>query len=59
MGKSLSCKNLGDLECTWEGTAETEEELFELALAHGKEAHGITEASEELLGAMKAAVKDV
>jgi predicted small metal-binding protein len=58
MSKSLSCKNLGDLECSWEGKAETEEELLEVALAHGREAHDITEVSEELLGEMKAAIRD-
>jgi predicted small metal-binding protein len=58
MSKSLSCKNLGDLECSWEGKAETEEELLKVALAHGREAHDITEVSEELLGEMKAAIRD-
>jgi predicted small metal-binding protein len=58
MSKSLSCKNLGDLECSWEGKAETEEELLEVALAHGREAHDIAEVSEELLGEMKAAIRD-
>lgn len=58
MGKSLSCKNLGDLECTWEGKADTEEELLEVALTHGREAHNITEVSDELLEEMKSAIRD-
>ena len=58
MSKTLSCKNLGDLECTWEGKADTEEEILEVALTHGREAHGITEVSDELLEEMKSAIRD-
>ncbi len=58
MGKAVSCKNLGDIECTWEGRADTEEELIELAKAHGRDAHDITEFSPELMVQLKAAIKD-
>jgi len=58
MGKTLNCKDLGDLECTWQGKAETEEELIELAKVHGREAHAITEVSPELMEQIKAAIKD-
>ncbi len=58
MGKAVSCKNLGDIECTWEGRADTEEELIELAKAHGRDAHDITEFSPELMEQLKTAIKD-
>ena len=58
MGKSVSCKNLGDIECTWEGRADTEEELIELAKEHGRDAHDITEFSPELMEQLKAVIKD-
>ena len=58
MGKTLSCKELGSIECTWEGKAETEEELIQLAKEHGRDAHDITEVSPELMEQMKAAIKD-
>ena len=58
MGKKVSCKDLGDIECTWEGRADTKEELVELATAHGREAHGIKEFSSELMDQLSAAIKD-
>ena len=58
MGKTVSCKNLGDLECTWEGRADTEEELIALAKEHGRDEHGITEFSPELMEQLKAVIKD-
>jgi predicted small metal-binding protein len=58
MGKTVNCKDLGDLECTWQGRADTEEELIEMAKVHGRDAHGITEVSDELMSHLKAAIKD-
>jgi predicted small metal-binding protein len=58
MGKAVSCKNLGDIECTWEGKADTEEELIELAKEHGRDAHDITEFSPELMEQLKAVITD-
>ena len=59
MGKAVSCKDLGDIKCTWEGKADTEDELVELATKHGRDAHGITEFTPELMDGLKAAIKDV
>jgi predicted small metal-binding protein len=58
VSKTVSCKDLGSIECTWEGKADTEEELIELAKAHGRDVHGITEVSPELMEQIKAAIKD-
>ena len=57
MGKSLKCKDIGVTDCTWEGKAETEEELIEMAKAHGP-VHGINEISPEMMADLKAAIKD-
>jgi predicted small metal-binding protein len=58
MGKSLKCKDIGLTDCTWEATADTEEELIELAKAHAP-VHDITEITPELIDQLKAAMKDV
>jgi predicted small metal-binding protein len=57
MGKSLKCKDVGITDCTWEAKAETEEELIEMAKAHGP-VHGITEISAEMMEQIKAAIKN-
>jgi predicted small metal-binding protein len=58
MGKSLKCKDIGLTDCTWEATADTEEELIELAKEHAP-VHDIKEITPELLGQLKAAMTDV
>jgi predicted small metal-binding protein len=58
MSKVVSCKDLGDLNCTWEGRADTEEELIEMAKVHGRDVHGITEVTPELMEQLKAAIRD-
>jgi predicted small metal-binding protein len=45
-------------DCTWEATADTEEELIELAKEHAP-VHDITEITPELIAELKAAMKDV
>jgi len=57
MGKSLKCKDVGVSDCTWEAKAETEEEIIEMAKAHGP-VHGINEISSEMMADLKAAIKD-
>ena len=58
MGKSLKCKDVGMTDCTWEATADTEEELIELAKAHAPE-HGMDEIPPEMMKQVKAAIKEV
>jgi len=57
MGKILRCKDVGMIDCTWEGRAETEEELIKLAKEHAPE-HGLTEITPELMEQLKAAIQD-
>jgi predicted small metal-binding protein len=59
MGKAVSCKDLGDIKCTWEGKADTEEELIAMAKAHGRDEHGITEFTPELMEEFKAKIREV
>ena len=44
MGKMISCKDFGS-ECTFTACAETEAELFEKVLEHGRTIHGMKEFS--------------
>jgi predicted small metal-binding protein len=57
MGKSLKCKDVGVTDCTWEGKAETEEELLEMAKAHAP-VHDIKEITPEMMEQLRAAIKD-
>ncbi len=57
MGKTLKCKDIGMTDCSWEGRAETEEELIKLAEEHAPE-HGLTEIPPEMMEQLKAAIKD-
>jgi predicted small metal-binding protein len=57
MGKTLKCKDIGVTDCTWEGKAETEEELLEMAKAHAP-VHDITEITPEMMEQLKAAITD-
>lgn len=59
MAKQLNCSDLGQVDCTWIGTADTEEELLAQAGAHAAEAHGMTEITPDILAEVKSAIKDV
>ena len=58
MAKVLSCKDTGILDCTWEGRADTEEELLRNALKHAAEAHNETEFSAEEMAGIRALIRD-
>ena len=57
MGKKFLCKDIG-MYCPFEAHADTEEELMHKIAEHGKEAHGMTEMSAEVLEKIKQAIKD-
>ena len=59
MAKALSCKDTGILDCTWEGRAETEEELLRQALKHAAEVHNETEFTTEQMASIRALIRDV
>lgn len=53
----LRCRDLGS-ECQWEGHAETEEEIFEMAKDHGAAEHGMEKMSDEFWEKARAAIRD-
>jgi predicted small metal-binding protein len=56
MSKVFCCKDLG-IECNWESTAETKEELLEIVAEHAKTEHNMMEINEairiKILGTMR------
>ena len=58
MTKSISCSDVG-AECSWSGTAETEDELMAKVAAHAKEAHQDLEITPELVEKIKSHIKEI
>ncbi len=58
MAKVLRCSDTGILDCSWEGRAETEEELLRQAKEHAAVVHGETEFSAEEIASVRAAIRD-
>jgi predicted small metal-binding protein len=52
---TLRCKDTGT-DCDWEGRADTEKELLEMAFHHGKEVHKI-ERTPEMEGAVRKMIR--
>ncbi|MFQ6019242.1 MAG: DUF1059 domain-containing protein [Dehalococcoidia bacterium] len=57
MAKVLRCRDLG-ADCSWEGRAETMDELMVQVTQHAKEAHGMAEIPPELQQAALAIVRE-
>jgi predicted small metal-binding protein len=45
-------------DCPFEATAQTEEELLQMVIAHAENTHGITEVTPELAAKVKAAIQN-
>jgi predicted small metal-binding protein len=45
-------------DCPFEATAQTEEELLQMVIAHAEHTHGITEVTPELAAKVKAAIQN-
>ena len=58
MAKSISCRDVG-VDCDFQASAETVEELLKKCQEHARSAHGITEIPMELVAKVQAAIKDV
>ncbi len=56
MSKIFCCKDLG-IECSWESSAETEEELFAAVAEHASTEHNMKEINEairnKIIGSMR------
>ena len=58
MAKSISCRDVG-VDCDFQATAPTVEELLGKCAAHAKSAHGIDEIPPELAAKVQSAIRDV
>ena len=58
MPKKLTCRDVG-VDCDFEATGETEEEILQKAAQHAKEAHGMSEIPEELVEKCKQAIREL
>ena len=58
MTKSLACADAG-MDCSWSGTAESEEELMTKVAEHAKEVHPEMEMTPELGAKIKSLIKEV
>ena len=56
--KQLNCRD-GGAECDFLVRAETEEEVMQVAAAHGARVHGMKEITPELKSKMKSLIKTV
>jgi predicted small metal-binding protein len=57
MDKTISCKDFGS-ECTFTACAETETELFEKVLEHGRTIHGMKEFSPDFYNKVRASIRE-
>lgn len=55
--KTVSCKDFGS-ECTFTVCAETEAELFEKVLEHGRTVHGMKEFSPDFYNKVRASIQE-
>jgi len=57
MAKTLCCRDVG-VDCDFEATGDTNEEILAKAADHAKTAHGFDGIPPELLDRVQAAIKD-
>lgn len=57
--KSVSCKDVGVMDCDYVVTGETEDEVMQKAAAHAKEVHGMSDAdmTPAMVAKVRAAIK--
>ena len=58
MAKSISCRDVG-VDCDFQATGETVEEVMQQCAEHAKSAHGMDEIPQELAAAVQGAIKEV
>ena len=57
MAKAIHCSDFGS-DCTFVSRGETLEEVMAVGAEHGKEVHGLTEISPEMVEHVKSVVRD-
>lgn len=58
MAKSISCRDVG-VDCDFQATGETVEDIMQQAAAHAKSAHGMDQIPPELVAMVQSAIKEV
>lgn len=58
MAKKFKCADIG-MNCGFETTADTTEQLMPKVAAHAKTVHGMTEIPKDILAKVQAAIKQV
>ncbi len=57
MAKSFTCSDVG-VECDWKTSGDTEDEIMAAIQKHAAEVHPTIELTPELVGMVRAAIKD-
>ena len=57
MPKKVHCKDLG-FDCAGVVTGETEKEVLEKVASHAKEAHNLTEISDDVVAKVRSVMKE-
>lgn len=57
MSKTFCCKDLA-IECSWESSAETEEELLKIVAEHARTAHNMKEINEAIRNKIIGSIRD-
>ena len=57
MAKAIHCSDMGS-DCTFVARGETMEEVLAVGAEHGKEVHGISEITPEMVEMVKSLVRD-
>ena len=57
MAKAIYCSDMGS-DCTFVARGETMEEVLAVGAEHGKEVHGISEITPEMVEKVKSLVRD-
>jgi predicted small metal-binding protein len=58
MAKSISCRDVG-VDCDFQATGETVEEVMQQCAEHAKSAHGMDQIPPELAAMVQGAIKEV
>jgi predicted small metal-binding protein len=58
MAKSICCRDVG-VDCDFQATGETQDEIMAQVAAHARDAHGIGEIPAELAAQVQAAIREV
>jgi predicted small metal-binding protein len=58
MAKAIRCRDVG-VDCDFEATSETVDDLMRQCAAHAKSAHGMDQIPPELAAKVQSAIRDV